>query len=84
MFALFLTLDILEKDTEIIDKSELYSMLNACVKRIHIYCDKVENQTDKLAEVIGYSDVEFTQQLVVENEELCDKAMDCALSLKQR
>ena len=68
IFALFLTLDILEKYVEIINKSELYSMVNACDKRIHIYCDKVENQTDKLAEAIGYSDAEFSQQLVVENE----------------
>ena len=43
-----------------------------------IYCDKVENQTDKLAEAIGDSDTEFSQQLAVENEEICDKAMNCA------
>ena len=34
-------LNILAKDVEIIDESKLCSMINKCVFRIHIYCDKV-------------------------------------------
>ena len=41
-----------------------------------MYCDKMENQTDKLADAIGDSDTYLSQQLV-ENDEICDKAMDC-------
>ena len=53
------------------------------LKRLHLYCHKVENQTGKLAEAISDADAELSEQLVTENESICDKAMECALSLKQ-
>ena len=52
-------------------------------REIKIYCDKVENQTDKLAEAIGDTDKELSEQLVIENGSICDKAIECALNLKQ-
>lgn len=55
-----------------------------CAERLHIYCDNVETQIDKLAESICDSDTELTQQLLVENESVCDKAVECALNLKQK
>lgn len=76
-------LDILASDIELIDETELTLKINKCIERLQSYCEKVENQTDKLAEAIGDSDTELTQQLITENESVCDKAMDCVLNLKQ-
>ena len=54
-----------------------------CVERLQIHCDKVENQIDKLDEAIGDTDKELSEQLVTENGSICDKAIECALNLKQ-
>ena len=76
-------LDILASDLELIDDTELILSVNKCVERLQLYCDKVENQTDKLAEAIGNKDADLSEQLVSENASICDKAMECALNLKQ-
>ena len=57
--------------------------VNKCVERLQLYCDKVETQTDKLAEAIGNKDADLSEQLVSGNASICDKAMECALNLKQ-
>ena len=76
-------LDILASDLELIDDTELILSVNKCVERLQLYCDKVETQTDKLAEAIGNKDADLSEQLVSENTSICDKAMECALNLKQ-
>ena len=48
-----------------------------------MYSEKVECQTEKLAEAIGDSDTVLTAQLINENEDVCDRAMECVLQLKQ-
>ena len=48
-----------------------------------MYSDKVENQTEKLADDIGDSDTDYTEQLVIENETVCHKAIECISRLKQ-
>ena len=48
-----------------------------------MYSDKVENQTEKLADAIEDSDTDFTEQLVTENETVCDKAVEFISRLKQ-
>ena len=50
---------------------------------MQLYSDKVENQTEKLADAVGDFDTEFTNQLVAENETVCDKAIKCIPRLKQ-
>ena len=75
--------DILACDTKLVDETELILSINRCVERLQLYCDKVENQTDKLAEALGVKDEELTKHLINENEVVCDSAMDCVLNLKQ-
>ena len=75
--------DILVSDLELIDKTELILSVNKCVERLQLYCDKVENQTDKLAEAIWNKDTDLSEQLVTENASICDKAMEYAINLKQ-
>ena len=75
--------DILACDTKLVDETELTLSINRCVERLQLYCDKVENQTDKLAETLGMKDEELTQHLINENEVVCNSAMDCVLNLKQ-
>ena len=76
-------LEILSYDVVLFDETELILKINNCVEKLQFYCDKVENQTDKLAEAIGDSDKELSEQLVTENESICDKAIECVLNLKQ-
>ena len=65
-------LDILASDLEFEDETELTLKINKCTERLQLYCEKVETQTDKLAEAIDSSDTELTQQLITENESICD------------
>ncbi|MCG8046011.1 MAG: hypothetical protein N0E48_10190 [Candidatus Thiodiazotropha endolucinida] len=74
---------ILVCDPDSEDEKEFMPKVNKCIERLQIYSEKVEHQTDKLAEAIGDSDTELISQLVVENEEICDGAMDYILNLKQ-
>ena len=48
-----------------------------------MYSEKVESQTEKLAEAIGDEETELTAQLIFENEDVCDGAMECILKLEQ-
>ena len=75
--------DILVCETKLMDGTELNLSINRCVERLQLYCNKVENQTDKLAEALGVKDEELTKHLINENEVVCDSAMDCVLNLKQ-
>ena len=45
-------LEILASDVNLFDETELALKINNCIVRLQIYCDNVENQTDKLAEAI--------------------------------
>lgn len=87
-------INILKKETKIAqellaspglltDETEVIIKCNSCIKRLQIYCDKVEMQTDKLAEAIGDSDDALTSQLVDENQSLCDTALECIMNLKE-
>ena len=42
-------------------KLSLLFLINRCVERLQLYFDKVENQTDKLAEALGVKDGELTK-----------------------
>ena len=75
-------LDLLSIDTGFIDETELILKINNCVEPLQLYCDKVENQSEKLAEAVGDKDSDLTDLLVAENESVCDKALKCALNLK--
>ena len=74
--------DLLAIDTELFDEAELILKVNNCVERLQLYGDKVEFQTEKLADAVGDSDTELTNLLVTENETVCDKAIKCVLYLK--
>ena len=55
---------------------------NSSIERLQLYNEKFENQTEKLAETVGDSDKELIKQLVIENETICDEAMECVTHLK--
>ena len=72
-------LELLIIDEYLVDETELILKIKSCVERLQLYSDKVENQTEKLADAIGDSDTDFTEQL----ETVCDKAIECISRLKQ-
>ena len=76
-------LEILASDVKLFDETELTLKINNCIDRLQIYCDKVENQIDKLAEAIGDTENELSEQLVNEIGTLCDRAIECSLNLKK-
>ena len=76
-------LELLAIDEYLVDETELILKIKSCVERLQLYSDKVENQTEKLADAIGDSDTDFTKQLVTETETVCDKAIECLSRLKQ-
>ena len=78
-----IALDLLATAEYTVDETELILKLNNCVERLQLYSDKVENQSEKLADAIGGSDTEFTNILVTENETVCDQAVECISRLKQ-
>ena len=43
----------------------------------------MKNQSDKPAEAIVDTNKELSEQIVIVNGSICDKAMECALNLKQ-
>ena len=55
---------------------------NSSIERLQFYYEKVENQTEKLDEAVGDSDKRLIKQLVIENETICDEAMECVTQLK--
>lgn len=50
---------------------------------MQLYCEKVEIQTDKVAEVVDSSESELIAQLIAETDLFSDKAMNYVLDLKQ-
>ena len=76
-------LELLAIDEYLVDETELILKIKRCVERLQLYSDKVENHTEKLADAIGDSGTDFTEQLVTENETVCDKAIECISRLKQ-
>ena len=70
-------LELLATDEYPVDETELILKIKSCVERLQLYSDKVENQTEKLADAIGDSDTDYIEQLVTENETVCDKAVEC-------
>ena len=86
--------NILQKETQIgqeilgcfgdvSDETELIVRCNCCNDRLQLYSEKVENPAEKLAEAVSDSDPELINQLVSENESVCDRAMECVMNLKQ-
>lgn len=71
-------LDLLTRDIKFADETELVLSINRCVERLQLYCDKVENQIDKLADALGDKDEDLTVRLITENEIVCEKAIECS------
>ena len=78
-----IALDLLAAAEYTVDKTELILKLYYCVEWLQLYSDKVENQSEKLADAIGGSDTEYTNILVTENETVCDQSIKCISRLKQ-
>ena len=74
--------DLIPVSSDVSEETEFMIRCNSIIKRIQLYYEKVENQTEKLAEAAGDSDKELIKQLVIENETICDEAMECVTHLK--
>ena len=46
-------LESLSSDVKLFDETDLTIKIKSCFETLQIYCDKVENLSDKLAEAIG-------------------------------
>ena len=57
-----IALDLLATAEYTVDETEWILKLNNCVKRLQLYSDKVENQSEKLADAIGGSDTNTLTQ----------------------
>ena len=75
--------DILALDPELEEEKDLIPKISNCIKKLQVFSEKVESQTEKFAEAIGDKDTELTAQLIFENEDVCDRAMECILKLEQ-
>ena len=73
----------LSSDIDIMDETEFMIKCNSCIERLQLYSEKVESQTEKLAEAADESDEELIKQLATENETVGDEAMECIATLKQ-
>ena len=78
-----IALDLLAAAEYTVVETELILKLNNCVERLQLYSNKVENQSEKLADAIRGSDTEYTNILVTENEAVCDPAIECISRLQQ-
>ena len=74
--------DLIPVSGDVSDETEFMIRCNSSIERLQLYYEKVENQTEKLAEAVGDSDKELIKQLVIENETICDEAMECVTQLK--
>ena len=54
-------LESLSSDVKLFDETDLTIKINSCFERLQIYCDKVENQSDKLAVAIGDMNKELSE-----------------------
>ena len=80
---ILVTSDILAFDIEFEDEKELIPKIDNCIERLQLYAEKVESQTEKLPEIIGDKDTDVTAQLISENEEVCDGAIEYVMQLNQ-
>ena len=74
--------DLIPISGDVSDETEFMIRCNSSIERLQLYHEKVENQTEKLAEALGDSDEELIKQIVSENEVICDQAMECVTHLK--
>ena len=51
----------------------LIPKISNCIEKLHVYSEKIESQTEKLAETICDSDTELKAQLIYENMDICDE-----------
>ena len=56
-------LTLLQSNMEQIDIEQCSKEINKCVEKNQTYCDKLENQTDRLADAVGEKEVELTHLL---------------------
>ena len=74
--------DLIPISGDVSDEIEFMIRCNSSIERLQLYHEKVENQTEKLAEALGNSEKELNKQIVSENEVICDQAMECVTHLK--
>ena len=59
--------DLIPISGDVSDEIEFMIRCNSIIERIQLYHEKVENQTEKLAEAVDDSDEELIKQIVSEN-----------------
>ena len=56
-----------------------------CVEKLHVHSEKIESQTEKLAETICDSDTEPMAHMIYENEDVCDgSSVSCDIIISSK
>ncbi|KAH3847088.1 hypothetical protein DPMN_089402 [Dreissena polymorpha] len=76
----FLDVDISSLSLE--ESSCTRKQINECKGKIDVYIEKLSNQSEKLAEALGDTDEELTNQLLQEDSTLSEKALSVSYKLK--
>ena len=74
--------DILSCDGDKIDIEEFIGKVNKCIEKKEKYSNKLESQTEKLAEKISDNESEFIEQCIDENEKVINSSDACRSGLK--
>lgn len=75
--------ELLNTSVENYDIESQVSQINMCIQTIQIYSDKLEVQSEKLANVLEESDSEFLNEMTDNDCMLCTAAIECLIQLQQ-
>jgi hypothetical protein len=75
--------DILKEDMCYTDSKQLGMRVNKCLKKLQEYSTKLQDQSAKLASIVGEKEPEFIESIADETCEICDESFDICCSLQQ-
>ena len=77
-------MDLLESAKRpLTSEAELCLKISCCNECLQLSSDKVERSTENLDGGIDSNDIVQTNQLIIENESICDKALEIVLNFKE-
>ena len=74
---------LLDTDIHMVETKDLLFDLNDCKERINLFTEKLQSQSDKLAESLDDSDVDFTEKIVDDDAVICERALYVCSDIKK-
>ena len=74
---------LLDTDIHMVGTKDLLFDLNDCKERINLFTEKLQSQSDKLAESLGDSDVDFSEKIVDDDAVICERALYVCSDIKK-